>query len=442
MHIETTLCQAGVDREERTGAVSYPLYLSTAYRHPAIGESTGFDYARTANPTRQQVEQVLAELEGGCRALAFSSGMAAIHALQSLFSSGDEIITPLDLYGGTYRLFATTFRQAGIVVKTVDLREAGAVAAAMTSRTKAVFLETPSNPLMHVIDIAAVAAIAKAHGAWTIVDNTFLTPYVQQPLALGADLVVHSATKYLSGHNDVLAGALVCTDEALGEQLHAVQNATGAVLSPFDSWLLLRGLKTLALRMARHESNAKHVVRFLRQHPLVTDVYYPQVYRSPDALKKQTLGQRQPHGMPSTEEAVFVDWRDHPMGRATISSEKPLFSNESLSAGGDFSTDETDDLYRCGGGMISFKVRDRRLIPHILQQLQVIAFAESLGGVESFMTYPTTQTHADVPEEVRERIGVSDDLLRLSVGIEHVDDLCADLAQAFAFAERCSPRGV
>lgn len=368
MRKETVICQVGHQRREWTGTISSPIYLSTIYRHPEIGESTGFDYSRTTNPTRLILEEALAKLEGGGRALAFSSGMAAIHALGGLFQKGDRIIASIDLYGGTYRLFETTFRQAGIEVAYVDARDLNKVEAALTGQTRAIFLETPSNPLMHVIDIAAVASLARTHDVLTIVDNTFLTPYFQRPLELGADIVVHSATKYLGGHNDVLAGVLVCHSEQLGEKLHTIQNTTGSVLAPFDSWLLLRGLKTLALRMERHQANARAIVSFLRQHRLVDKVYYPEL--------------------------------------------------------------------ACGGGMISFDVIDSRLVPHILKQLQIIAFAESLGGVESLMTYPVTQTHADVPKDVLERLGVGDRLLRLSVGIEHVADLIDDLTQAFHRAEQ------
>ncbi len=368
MRQETIICQVGNRKCEPTGTISSPIYLSTAYRHPEIGESTGFDYTRTVNPTRLILEKALAKLEGGCRALAFSSGMAAIHALGGLFQQGDRIIASIDLYGGTYRLFETTFRQAGIEVDYVDVRNADAVAEALTERTKAIFLETPSNPMMHVLDIAAIASVARSRHVLTIVDNTFLTPYFQRPLDLGADIVVHSATKYLAGHNDVLAGVVVCNDASLGEKLHTIQNTTGSVLGPFDSWLLLRGLKTLALRMERHQENARTITAFLSKHRLVERVFYPE--------------------------------------------QEP------------------------GGGMISFKVVDSRLVPFILKQLQVITFAESLGGVESLMTYPLTQTHADVPRDVLEQLGVTDQLLRLSVGIEHAADLIDDLSQAFDGAEQ------
>jgi cystathionine gamma-synthase len=375
MQLETKLVQAGVGKDTQTGAVSFPIYHATAYRHPALGESTGFDYTRTANPTRTVLEQAIAEAEGGDAGFAFASGMAAIHTLMGLFSQGDHFVVSLDLYGGTYRLFEQVLTRYGLSFSYVDLRDLDQVEAAIQPETKAVFLETPTNPLMQVTDIQAVAALAKRLGLMTIVDNTFLSPYFQRPLELGADLVFHSATKYLGGHNDVLAGLIVTKGAELSEKIRFLHNSIGAVLGPQDSWLLLRGLKTLALRMERHQSNAFAVARCLREHPAVEEVFYPGLDDHPD------------HHVQKSQASGF-------------------------------------------GGMVSFRVKDAAQVAPFLSHLQVVSFAESLGGVESLCTYPSTQTHADIPQEIREKVGVCDRLLRLSVGIEHPDDLIADLSQA------------
>ncbi|WP_163151463.1 methionine biosynthesis PLP-dependent protein [Anoxybacillus sp. MB8] len=359
-HVETVLAQIGNRSETTTGTVNPPVYFSTAYRHEGIGQSTGYDYIRTGNPTRHIVEEAIAQLEEGDQGFACSSGMAAIQTVFALFESGDHFLVSADLYGGTYRLFEKGWRKYGLSFTYVDFRDVDAVKAHVTDKTKAIFLETPTNPLMQEADIEAVAAFAKQHGLLLIVDNTFYTPVLQKPLTKGADIVIHSATKYLGGHNDVLAGLIVAKGKALCEQLAMYHNAIGAVLSPFDSWLLIRGMKTLALRMRQHEQNAKAIYEFLAQHEDVTDVLYP--------------------------------------GR---------------------------------GGMLSFRVRDERWVNTFLRSLKLITFAESLGGVESFITYPATQTHMDIPEDVRIANGVCNRLLRFSVGIEHHDDLIADLTQAF-----------
>ncbi|KJE26872.1 cystathionine gamma-synthase [Geobacillus kaustophilus] len=357
--LETLLAQIGNRSETATGTVNPPVYFSTAYRHAGIGESTGFDYIRTGNPTRKIVEEAIAKLEGGDQGYAFSSGMAAIQTVLALFESGDEFLVSADLYGGTYRLFERGWRKYGLGFHYVDFTDLAAVEEKITEKTKAIFLETPTNPLMHETDISAVAELAKRHGLLLIVDNTFYTPVLQRPIEQGADIVIHSATKYLGGHNDVLAGLVVAKGEELCQRLAEYQNAIGAVLSPFDSWLLIRGMKTLALRMRQHEENAKRISAFLREHEDVTDVLYP--------------------------------------GR---------------------------------GGMLSFRIADEKWVNRFLKSLRLITFAESLGGVESFITYPATQTHADIPEEIRIQNGVCNRLLRFSVGIEHADDLIADLAQA------------
>lgn len=359
--LETQLVQIGNRSEETTGAVSAPIYFSTAYRHAGIGQSTGFDYTRTANPTRTILEKAIAQLEEGDQGFATSSGMAAIQVVLSLFTQGDELIVSQDLYGGTYRLFEQGWKRWGLRFHYADARYEEEIIKKITPRTKAIFIETPTNPLMQEADIAAISRIAKAHNLLLIVDNTFYTPVLQQPLKLGADIVVHSATKYLGGHNDVLAGLIVAKGKELCERLFYYHNAIGATLSPMDSWLLIRGMKTLALRMKQHEANAKRLAEYLRQHECVTDVLYP--------------------------------------GR---------------------------------GGMLSFRLKREEWVNPFLKGLRLITFAESLGGVESFITYPATQTHADIPEEVRTAYGVCNRLLRFSVGVEDAEDLIADLEQAFA----------
>lgn len=357
--IETTLAQIGNNSCRETGAVNLPVYFSTSYRHQGIGQSSGYDYSRTANPTRSVLENTIAELEGGDRGLAFSSGMAAIQTVLSLFQQGDELLVSQDLYGGTYRLFEQGERKWGLHFQYIDSRDGDFIEAAVNERTRAIFIETPTNPLMQQTDIKEVARLAKKHGLLLIVDNTFFTPLLQQPLADGADIVVHSATKYLGGHNDVLAGLLAAKGEDLCDRLANDQNSAGAVLSPFDSWLLMRGMKTLALRMKQHESNAKQVLIYLKEHEAVADVLYP--------------------------------------GR---------------------------------GGMLSFRFQSEAWVAPFLQHLKLITFAESLGGVESFITYPATQTHADIPEEIRLERGICNRLMRFSVGIEDAGDLIDDLSQA------------
>lgn len=375
MRLETKLIQAGVGRDEKTGAVSFPVYYATAYRHPALGQSTGFDYTRTANPTRTVLEEAIAEAESGDAGFACASGMAAVHTVMGLFSQGDHLIVSLDLYGGTYRLFEQVLSRYGLSFTYVDLRDLEAVQNALRAETKAIFVETPTNPLMQITDLRQIAGLAKQHGLLTIVDNTFMTPYCQRPLELGADIVLHSATKYLGGHNDVLAGLIVTKGEELSEKIRFLHNSIGAVLGPQDSWLLVRGMKTLALRMERHQTNALAVAKKLQEHPAVAEVFYPGL-------------------------------QEHP-GHAIQAGQASGYS-----------------------GMVSFRVRSAEQVGLFLQNLRIVSFAESLGGVESLCTYPATQTHADIPLEVREYVGVCDRLLRLSVGIEHPEDLIADLFQA------------
>ncbi|MFA9557914.1 methionine biosynthesis PLP-dependent protein [Evansella sp. AB-rgal1] len=357
---ETQLVQIGNRSETATGTVNPPVYFSTAYRHEGIGQSTGYDYTRTGNPTRQILEQAIADLEKGDRGFACSSGMAAIHTVFGLFKQDDEIIVSQDLYGGTYRLFEQILCHYGIKFHYADIRSPEEYEKLVNENTKALFIETPTNPLMQEANIAAFSKIAKEHNLLLIVDNTFYTPLIQQPIDLGAHIVIHSATKYLGGHNDVLAGLIVSKGKQLSEKLAMLHNGIGATLGPLDSWLLIRGMKTLSLRMKKHEENAAQIKTFLEKHEDVSEVLYP--------------------------------------GR---------------------------------GGMISFRVNDENIVNSFLQQLKLVTFAESLGGVESFITYPATQTHADIPEEVRIANGVCNRLLRFSVGIEEISDIQGDLDQAF-----------
>lgn len=362
----------------RYGAISFPIYQTATFAHPALGESTGYDYSRVQNPTRQQLEKTVAALEQGTDAVAFSTGMAAILAVMELFAPGDHIVTEADLYGGTPRLFHTVSEPRGITFTAVNFSNGTAqVAAAIRPETKALYIETPTNPMMRVTDIRKAAELAHAHGALLIVDNTFLSPYLQNPLTLGADIVVHSGTKYLSGHNDTLAGFAVVKDAALAARLREISKTIGANLAPFDAWLLLRGIQTLAVRMDRAEENAMALAQWLKTRPEVTRVIYP--------------------GLP-----------EHP-GHALMKQQARGF-----------------------GAMLTFEVRDKREVPVLLKAVRLIRFAESLGGTESLLTYPITQTHADVPPEVLAANGLTDRILRLSVGIENINDLRADLEQAFA----------
>ncbi len=363
--IDTVLAQIGNRSEQTTGTVNPPVYFSTAYRHEGIGQSTGFDYTRTGNPTRKILEQAIAELEAGDQGYACSSGMAAILTILSIFQSGDEWIVSKDLYGGTYRLLEQGFKKWGLTSHYVNTTNPEEITKYISPRTKAIFIETPTNPLMEQTDIGAVAKIANENNILLIVDNTFYTPLLQKPITLGADIVIHSATKYLGGHNDVLAGLIVAKGKELCDKLALFHNAAGAVLSPFDSWLLIRGMKTLSLRMERHEKNAKRVVEFLSAHEDVIDVLYP--------------------------------------GK---------------------------------GGMVSFRIKDAAWVNPFLQNMKLISFAESLGGVESFITYPTTQTHADIPEHIREETGVCNRLLRFSVGLEDSEDIINDLQHALTHAKK------
>lgn len=368
-NIETTLVQIGNRTDPRTGAVATPIILSTAYGRDGLGESTGWDYTRTKNPTRAILEQGIADLEGGDAGFAMASGMAAIQLVMSLFRGSDEWIISSDVYGGSYRLFDFSHKNHNtlkpVYVNTADL---SAIESAITPNTKAIFVETPSNPLMEECDVSAISKIAKKHNLVLIVDNTFLTPVLFRPIEHGADIVIHSATKYLSGHNDVLAGLIVAKDseatkvngQNLTERLFYFQNCAGAVLSPFDSYLAIRGMKTLSLRMERHQANAAALAEFLSEQPEIDSV-----------------------------------------------------------------------LYSGKSGMLSFRLQKEEWVPKFLKAIKLITFAESLGGTESFITYPATQTHMDIPEAERIARGITNTLLRFSVGLEHVEDIKADLLQAF-----------
>ena len=380
LHIEDESAPAGgvtAVRCNHYGSISFPIYQTATYAHPAVGQSTGFDYSRLQNPTREQLEKVLAQLEGGSDAFALSSGMAAITLLFEIFSPGDHIIADSDLYGGSIRLFDHVSSKNGLQFtrENISALSESDLEARITPKTKAIYIETPTNPMMNVTDIAQTAKIAKKHGLLLIVDNTFMSPYFQNPLSLGADIVIHSGTKYLAGHNDTLAGFIVTNRTDIQEKLRFLIKTTGAGLSPFDSWLTLRGIKTLSIRMEKAQENAIKIVDWLKKQKEVTKVLYPGLSDHPgyETQKKQARG---------------------------------------------------------FGAMITFNVTSEEKAKSILNRVKLVQFAESLGGVETLITYPVTQTHADVPEEIRLKNGITNSTLRLSVGIENADDLIADLSQA------------
>jgi len=355
----TRVVQSGVRFDKSTGAISVPIYQTATFSHPALGVSTGYDYTRSGNPTRQAAEEVLADLEGGFAAFCFASGLAALTAVFMLFKSGDHLLLGEDLYGGTYRLLNSVFARFGIKASYVDTTDTALVEAALNDDTKALLFESPSNPMLKLSDIKSIADICRKRGVLTVVDNTLLTPYLQRPLELGCDIVVHSATKYLGGHSDLLAGVVVAGNENIAREVAFIQNACGPVLAPNECWLLLRGLKTLSIRLDRQQHNTVILANWLKEHPKVEEVYYPGI-----------------------------------------------------------------------GAMISFRLKSAESVAQVLEKVRIISFAESLGGVESLITFPLLQTHSEVPQETRLRLGIDDRLLRLSVGIEHISDLCADLNQA------------
>lgn len=375
MQITTQAVQIGLEWDTRTGSVSIPIYQTATFRHPGLGQSTGFDYTRSGNPTRQALEDGIARLDVGVRGFAYATGMAAITGLLMLFKAGDHFIVTEDLYGGTCRLFDQVFNQFGLSFTYVDTTDLAAVEAAIRPETKALFVETLTNPLLKYADLPALAKLSKSRGLLLIADNTFLTPYLLRPLDLGADITVYSATKYLAGHNDTLGGLVVAKGPELAERIYFYQNSVGAVLAPLDSWLIIRGMKTLGVRLDRHQENALKIALWLNSHPRVKKVHYPGLPQHPDhKLMKQQAG-----GF---------------------------------------------------GAMIAFEVDKHTLVEQLLLKTRLISFAESLGGVESLITFPELQTHADISPELRKRLGINDRLVRLSVGIEDADDLIEDLRQA------------
>ena len=374
--ISSAVVHGGIYGDKTTGAVNVPIYQTSTYEQKGLGENTGWEYSRTRNPTRAALEALIAELENGTAGFAFASGLAAITAVLMLFKSGDRILISSNVYGGTFRVLDKVFKQFGLSYSIEDTTDLKTFESKITPDVKAVLIESPANPLLTVTDLAGISGISKKKGILTIVDNTFMTPYLQRPLELGADIVVHSATKYLGGHSDLVAGLAVVKDEKIAERLAFLQNATGGVLGPFDSFLLIRGIKTLAVRMDRHVANAEKIAVFLQQNEAVKTVYYPAL---PDAQgfavnKKQAKN---------------------------------------------------------GGAMISFELKENYDIKTFFKSVRLIALAESLGGVESLVCHPATMTHASIPRDIRQKIGITDGLIRLSVGIENADDLTADLEQAF-----------
>lgn len=380
MNIATKAAHIGLDRETRTGAVTVPIYQTATFRHPGLGQSTGYDYSRSGNPTRQALEEGIANLEGGCRGFAYASGMAAITSLMFLFRQGDHLIVTEDLYGGSYRLFEKIFQQFGLSFTYVDTSDITLVQEAIRPNTRALFVESLTNPLLKVADVEGLAAICKERKLLCIVDNTFLTPYLLRPLDLGADIALYSGSKYLAGHNDTVCGLVAVKDPELAEQVYFHQNGVGAVLGPQDSWLTIRGMKTLTIRMDRQQENALAIANWLTGHAGVGKVYYPGI-------------------------------AEHP-GHEIMKSRGKGF-----------------------GAMIAFEVTEPHLVNRLLMKTKLISFAESLGGVESLITFPQVQTHADIEPETLDRLGINHLLLRLSVGIEDKDDLIADLAQAFEEGE-------
>jgi cystathionine gamma-synthase len=376
MKIATNAAHIGLERETRTGAVTVPIYQTATFRHPGLGQSTGYDYSRSGNPTRQALEEGIALLEGGCRGFAYASGMAAMTSLMFLFKHGDHLIVTEDLYGGSYRLFEKIFQQFGLSFTYVDTSDLELVRQAVRPNTRALFVESLTNPLLKVADIEGLASLCKGHGLLCIVDNTFLTPYLLRPFDLGADITIYSGSKYLAGHNDTVCGLVAVKDPELAEQVYFHQNGVGAVLGPQDSWLTIRGMKTLTIRMDRQQENADAIATWLTTHPDVRKVYYP------------GLPEHQGHELMKNRGKGF-------------------------------------------GAMIAFEVTRPELVERLLMKTRLISFAESLGGVESLITFPQVQTHADIEPETLERLGINNLLLRLSVGIEDKDDLIADLAQAF-----------
>nr|WP_317403071.1 PLP-dependent aspartate aminotransferase family protein [uncultured Helicobacter sp.] len=372
---DTTLIHGGTTTDPRTGAVNTPIFQTSTYAQEELGKHKGYEYSRTKNPTRDGIESLIAECEGGKYGFAFASGMAALGTILSLFKSGDCLIISQNVYGGTFRILDKVFKNFGITYKITDTRDLDALDSALTPEVKAVLIESPANPLLSVTPLAKVAEICRQKGVLSIVDNTFMTPYLQQPLKLGIDIVVHSATKYLSGHSDLVAGLVVVDDESLAERIGFLQNSIGGVLAPFDSFLLIRGMKTLGLRMQRHCENALFLAEALSEHKAVEKVYYP-------GLKSD--------------------------------SEYEVQSSQA----------------RGGGGMLSFILKPEYDYRIFFKSTRIIVLAESLGGVESLLCHPASMTHASIPKDLRESMGIAENLIRLSVGIEYGKDLLEDINQA------------
>ncbi|TNE56151.1 MAG: cystathionine gamma-synthase [Bacteroidetes bacterium] len=379
MKFGTKAIHAGVHPDEATGAIMTPIYQTSTYVQKGVGNHKGYEYSRTLNPTRHALEKNLAAIENGKYGACFGSGMAAIDCVIKMLNPGDEVISTNDLYGGSYRIFKTIFEKYGIKFHFVGMRDLSDVEALVNENTKLFWVETPTNPMMNILDIEGIAVIAKKANALLCVDNTFATPYLQNPLDLGADIVMHSVTKYLGGHSDVVMGALVTSNEEIAKEMYRIQNSSGAVTAPMDSFLVLRGIKTLHLRVQRHCENGEKVVRFLQEHPKIDKIYWPGLPEHPnhEVAKKQMRG---------------------------------------------------------FGGMISFTMKGNKIedAHELVKKVKLFALAESLGGVESLIGHPATMTHASIPKEEREKSGVVDSLIRLSVGIEDADDLIADLEQALA----------
>ncbi|QOV11157.1 bifunctional cystathionine gamma-lyase/homocysteine desulfhydrase [Viridibacillus arvi] len=375
MRAKTKFIHAGIVGDETTGAVSTPIYQVSTYKQDAVGKFRGYEYSRTGNPTRHALEVLISELENGHAGFAFSSGMAAVSSVVMLLKQGDHIIVTDDVYGGTFRVFTKVLNRFGIESTFVDTANIQAVEDAIQPNTKAIYIETPTNPLLKITDIKLISTLAKQYQLLTIVDNTFLTPYLQQPITLGADIVLHSATKYIGGHSDVIAGLVVVNNAELAEQLHFVQNSVGAILGPQDSWLLMRGIKTLPIRVEEVNSNTQRIAEFLEQHSKVGKVYYPGLINHPG------------HELQRTQATGF-------------------------------------------GGMISFDVGSAEKAEEMLSKLRYFTLAESLGAVESLISIPARMTHASIPAKRRAELGIVDGLVRISVGIEDVEDLLEDLEQA------------
>lgn len=378
--MNTALIHGGISIDERTGAVNVPIYQTSTYKQDGLGKMRGYEYSRTGNPTREALEALIAELEGGEAGFAFASGMAAAAAVLSLFKSGDRVLISANVYGGTFRILDKIFSNFGITYKISDTENTDSFERDITPDVKAVLIESPANPLMTVTDIKAVSEIAHRRGLLVIVDNTFMTPYLQKPIHLGADIVIHSATKYLGGHSDLVAGLAVVNSKELAEKLAFIQNSTGGVLAPFDSFLLIRGIKTLGVRMDRHVFNAGRTAEFLSNHKGVAKVYYP-----------------------------------------GLEDDKGYAVNKKQA--------------KNGGAMLSFELKENYDIGVFFESVELIMLAESLGGAESLVCHPSSMTHASIPEDIRKKVGITDGLIRLSVGIEDIEDILADLSRAIEKSE-------